>query len=455
MTLDGLTPQRIVQELDRYIIGQTDAKRAIAVAIRNRHRRQQLVEPMRDEVTPKNVLMIGPTGVGKTEIARRIARLIDAPFIKVEATKFTEVGYVGRDVESIIRDLMESTVNTMQEQRQRDVRERAENLATERLIGYLCPNSAAKDAKAAAASSAAETTRLKRRRKRVADQLAAHQMEEQLVEIEVELDEPFAPVIEIDGGMNAEDLQETFHEFVATVSANRRRTRSVPVREARKILIEQEAEKLIDWEQVVDGAKERVEQAGIVFIDEIDKVANGRPELHGADISREGVQRDLLPIVEGSTVQTRYGAVKTDHILFVAAGAFHQSKPSDLLPELQGRFPLRVELQSLTPADFERILREPENSLPRQYTALMATEDVRLDFTDDGITEIAHSAVNMNERLENIGARRLATIVEKVLEQVSFDAPDHGGETVAIDAAYVKSRLGKLLESEDLAKYIL
>ncbi|MGI8914058.1 MAG: ATP-dependent protease ATPase subunit HslU [Chloroflexota bacterium] len=452
--MDGMTPQRIVQELDRYIIGQADAKRGIAVAIRNRYRRQQLTEPMRDEVTPKNVLMIGPTGVGKTEIARRIAKLIDAPFIKVEATKFTEVGYVGRDVESIIRDLMESTVNKVQEQRQRDVQERAEGLATERLITYLCPPGAPKDAKPAAATPA-ETSRLKRQRKRVADQLAAQKIEEQLVEIEVEGDEPFAPVIEIDGGMSSEDIQETFHEFVASVSANRRRTRSVTVREARKILVEQEAEKLIDWEQVVDGAKERVEQAGIVFIDEIDKVANGRSELHGADISREGVQRDLLPIVEGSTVQTRYGPVKTDHILFVAAGAFHHSKPSDLLPELQGRFPLRVELQSLTPADLERILREPENSLPRQYTALLETENVHLEFTDDGITEIANSAVAMNDRLENIGARRLTTVVEKVLEQVSFDASDRAGETLAIDAAYVRSRLGKLMQNDDLAKYIL
>jgi ATP-dependent HslUV protease ATP-binding subunit HslU len=454
--MDGLTPQRIVKELDRYIIGQAEAKRGIAVAIRNRYRRQQLTEPMRDEVTPKNVLMIGPTGVGKTEIARRIAKLIDAPFIKVEATKFTEVGYVGRDVESIIRDLMESTVNRIQEQRQRDVQERAEGLATERLIAYLCPSGAPKDAKAATATtSATETSRLKRQRKRVAEQLAAQRIEEQLVEIEVEADEPFAPVVEIDGGMSAEDMQETFHEFVASVSANRRRTRSVTVREARKILVEQEAEKLIDWEQVVDGAKERVEQAGIVFIDEIDKVANGRSELHGADISREGVQRDLLPIVEGSTVQTRYGPVKTDHILFVAAGAFHHSKPSDLLPELQGRFPLRVELQSLTPAEFERILREPENSLPRQYSALMETEDVHLDFTDDGISELATSAVAMNDRLENIGARRLTTVVEKVLEQVSFDASDRAGETLTIDAAYVRSRLGTLLQNDDLAKYIL
>ena len=450
--MDGLTPQRIVQELDRYIVGQADAKRGIAIAVRNRYRRQQLDEPMRDEVTPKNVLMIGPTGVGKTEIARRIAKLIDAPFIKVEATKFTEVGYVGRDVESIIRDLIEATVNKVQEQRQRDVREHAESLATERLIGYLCSSSPVKDAAAAAAT---EASRLKRRRKRVAEQLATQKLEEQLVEIEVEADEPFAPVIEIDGGMSAEDMQETFHEFVASVATNRRRMRSVPVREARKILIEQEAEKLIDWEQVVDGAKERVEQAGIVFIDEIDKVANGRSELHGADISREGVQRDLLPIVEGSTVQTRYGPVKTDHILFVAAGAFHHSKPSDLLPELQGRFPLRVELQSLTPAELERILREPENSLPRQYTALLETEDVHLEFTDDGITELAHGAVAMNDRIENIGARRLTTVVEKVLDQVSFEAPERAGETLVIDAAYVKSRLGKLLASEDLAKYIL
>jgi ATP-dependent HslUV protease ATP-binding subunit HslU len=276
-----------------------------------------------------------------------------------------------------------------------------------------------------------------------------------MVEIEVDGDEPISPVVEIDGSLSAEDIQESFQEFVASVSANRRRTRSVPVREARKILIEQEVEKLVDWEQVVESAKERVERTGIVFIDEIDKVVNGRPELHGADISREGVQRDLLPIVEGSTVQTRYGAVKTDHILFVAAGAFHHSKPSDLLPELQGRFPLRVELQSLTPGDFERILREPENALPRQYTALLATEDVRLQFTDDGISELASSAVQLNERLENIGARRLATVVDKVLEDISFSAPDRAGETLVIDRAYVRDRLGALLQSEDLSKYIL
>jgi ATP-dependent HslUV protease ATP-binding subunit HslU len=449
--MDGWTPQRIVQELDRYIVGQTAAKRAVAIALRNRYRRQQLDQPMRDEVTPKNVLMIGPTGVGKTEIARRIAKLLDAPFIKVEATKFTEVGYVGRDVESIIRDLMEESVNAVNEQRREAVHERAEHLATERLIGYLVPPGIAKDASA----RRAEQSRLRRQRKRVAERLAARQLEEQLVEIEIENDDAMPPMLEMDAGLSPEDLQESFQEFVASVSAGRKRLRSVSVREARRILTEQEEDKLIDWDQVVDTAKERVEQSGIVFIDEIDKIANSRPELHGADISREGVQRDLLPIVEGSTVQTRYGPVKTDHILFIAAGAFHQSKPSDLLPEMQGRFPLRVELQALTPDDFIRILREPENSLPRQYAALLETEGVVLRFAEDGLAELAQSAVAMNERLENIGARRLHTVVEKVLDEISFDAAEHAGETVTVDAAYVRGRLGTLLQSDDLAKYIL
>ena len=452
--MDGLTPRRIVQELDRYIVGQADAKRAVAVAIRNRDRRRRLPQPMRDEVAPKNVLMIGPTGVGKTEIARRIARLTDAPFLKVEATKFTEVGYVGRDVESIIRDLMEASVNEVDEQQQARVRERAEGLATERLLGYLCPPGAGKD-RVAPTPARNEQSRLRRQRKRVAEQLAARQIEEQLVEIEVEADEPFSPVIEFEAGMSPDEVQETFNEFVATVNNGRRRLRRMPVREARKVLTQQEAEKLVDWDVVVETAKERVEQSGIVFIDEMDKIANGRPELHGADISREGVQRDLLPIVEGSTVQTRYGPVKSDHILFIAAGAFHQSKPSDLLPELQGRFPLRVELKSLTPGDFLRILREPENSLPRQYAALLATDGVTLDFTDDGLVELARSAVQMNDRLENIGARRLSTVVERVLEEVSFEAGERQGETVVIDAVYVRQRIGALLKSDDLARYIL
>jgi len=449
-----MTPQRIVQELDRYIIGQKEAKRAIAVAVRNRYRRQQLPEPMRDEVSPKNVLLIGPTGVGKTEIARRIAKLLDAPFTKVEATKFTEVGYVGRDVESIIRDLMEATVNSVHERRQKDVRERAENLAAERLVNYLC-SAGAGDARTAVTPTPTDVSRLRRQRKRIAAKLAAQQLEEQLVEIEVEPEDQFSPVLEFEAGMSMEDVQETFQEFVSSVSAGRKRLRSVSVKEARRILTDQEAEKLIDWDQVVDAAKERVEQSGIVFIDELDKVANSRPELHGADISREGVQRDLLPIVEGSTVQTRYGPVKTDHVLFIAAGAFHHSKPSDLLPELQGRFPLRVELHSLTPDDFVRILREPENALPRQYQALLSTEEVELEFTPDGVQELAGSAVAMNERLENIGARRLHTVVEKVLEEISFEATEHKGEHVVVDAAYVQARLGELVKNDDLAKYIL
>ena len=480
---DGLTPQQVVAELDRYIVGQAPAKRAMAIALRNRYRRQQLPAEVRDDITPKNILMIGPTGVGKTEIARRLAKLTGAPFIKVEATKFTEVGYVGRDVESIIRDLLESAIAMTHEEKMAEVRPKAEDLATEKIISVLCttlperspePAGGAHTAMAVSggervqhadggavpelskprAVARGEAAQARRRRKAVAKMLADRKLEEQIIEIELESEEGFAPAVEFTAGASAEEIGDAFQEFLAQLPGMRKRSRQVPVREARRLLIQEEAQKLIDYDQLVEDATSRVEQSGIVFIDEIDKIA-GRGSEGGPDVSREGVQRDLLPIVEGSTVATRYGSVKTDHILFVAAGAFHRVKPSDLIPELQGRFPIRVELERLSETDFEHILKDPRNALTKQYEALLKMEGVTLEFTADGVSEMARIAFAMNERLENIGARRLATISERVLDELSFSASEFSGQTVVVDAAYVRGRLAEAVASDELSKYIL
>jgi ATP-dependent HslUV protease ATP-binding subunit HslU len=470
--LESLTPQQVVLELDKYIVGQPRAKRALAIALRNRYRRQLVPQEFREEITPKNILMIGPTGVGKTELARRLAKLADAPFIKVEATKFTEVGYVGRDVESIIRDLVETSVGMVHEAREEEVRTQAEGLATEKLITYLVTsldgasldqNEAAaatekKDHRQPAASGAkkapAEQARLRRRRKAVAKMLADRKLEEHIVEIELEPDDAGWPAMEFTAGVSADDVSEAFQDFLAHMQSQRKRSRQVPVKEARRLLIQEEASKLIDWDQVVDEAIAKVEQGAIVFIDEIDKIVS-RGNDNGPDVSGEGVQRDLLPIVEGSSVTTRYGPVKTDHILFVAAGAFGRVKPSDLIPELQGRFPIRVELDRLTYEDFVTILTAPNNALTKQYQALLAMEQVELEFTEDGLQEMAARACEMNERLENIGARRLHTIVERVLEEINFAASEHAGERVQVDRSYVRQQLAEVTTNLDLSRYIL
>jgi ATP-dependent HslUV protease ATP-binding subunit HslU len=477
-----LTPRQIVAELDKYIVGQDAAKRAVAVALRNRYRRQLLPDTLRDEVIPKNILMIGPTGVGKTEIARRMAKLIDAPFIKVEATKFTEVGYVGRDVESIIRDLTEIAVTIVHDEKLDEVRERAEGLATERIINLLVdqhmrekegvpPRPTRRAALVGAnelmteperepvvprISAAQERTRASTRR-RLARQLAQQKLEDMTVEIDLDGhdSEPFGGVLEFMPGMSSEEMTESFQDFIEQFpSQHRRRSRKVPVREARRILTQEEAHKLVDFDTVIEAALQRVQDTGVVFIDELDKIVGPAVEV-GADVSGEGVQRDLLPIVEGSTVQTRYGQVKSDHILFIAAGAFHQARPSDLIPELQGRFPLRVELDSLSQEDLAAILVQPENALTKQYTALLSTEGVGLAFAPDGLERLAEVAMLLNERTEDIGARRLHTIMEQVLEEVSFEADTHQGSTVTVDRAFVDARLDGVLEDEDLSRFIL
>lgn len=465
VNLEELTPERIVRELDRYIVGQTKAKRAVAVALRNRYRRQRVSEELRDEITPKNILLIGPTGVGKTEVARRLARLASAPFLKVEATKFTEVGYVGRDVESIVRDLVENAVEMVHSECMDQVREKAESLATERLIAVLVNTMEGKResaeeggdeaiAVARGAKTRAEQARLRRRQRSVAKMLADRKLEEQIVEIEVENDEGFGSAMEFVGGMSPDDINEAFQEFMSNLQASRKRSRQVSVREARRILTQEEASKLVDWDNVVDTAIERVEQSGVVFLDEIDKIV-GRGNDSGPDVSGEGVQRDLLPIVEGSAANTRYGPVKTDHILFIGAGAFHRVKPSDLIPELQGRFPLRVEMETLTQEDFVRILAQPDNALTKQYQLLLQVEDVTLTFPDDGLKEIARIATDLNERMENIGARRLHTVMERVLEDLSFEASAHKGESIAVDRAYVRERVAGIAADDDLSKFIL
>ncbi|HET7854172.1 MAG TPA: ATP-dependent protease ATPase subunit HslU [Candidatus Methylomirabilis sp.] len=446
--MDKLTPRQIVAELDKYIIGQHAAKRAVAIAIRNRWRRQRLPPELRDEVAPKNIIMIGPTGIGKTEIARRLAKLAEAPFLKVEASKFTEVGYVGRDVDSIIRDLVDIAVNMVKGERTAVVAERAAELAEERLLDLLVPPSSGGTAAMGlgAPQAAPQETREKFRK-----MLRDGKLDDRMVEIDVR-DRAF-PMIEVVPGAGVEGMDQ-MREMLDNLLPRRMKRRSVKVREARRILTQEEAQKLIDMDEVVAEAIRRAEDSGIVFLDEIDKIA-GRERAYGPDVSREGVQRDLLPIVEGSTVSTKHGMVRTDHILFIAAGAFHVSKPADLIPEMQGRFPLRVELKSLTKEDFVRILTEPENALTKQYTALLATEGVDLSFTKDAIEEIATIATAVNKTAENIGARRLYTVIERLLEDVSFEAPHMEGVKVEINAGYVREKLQDIIRDEDLSRYIL
>ena len=445
--MTAMTPAEIVSELDKHIVGQDRAKRAVAIALRNRWRRTQVEEPLRTEITPKNILMIGPTGVGKTEIARRLARLANAPFIKIEATKFTEVGYVGRDVDTIIRDLAETAIKSAREQAMRAVRDRAMDAAEDRLLDVLLPPARDKLGADETAPVVEESaTRQKFRKK-----LREGQLDDK--DIEIEVSAPSASM-EILAPPGMEDLTQQIQGMFQNIGSGRRRMRKMKVRDAMKTLTDEEAARCINDEEVKATALRNVEQNGIVFLDEIDKIAS-RSEAHGADVSRQGVQRDLLPLVEGTTVSTKYGMIKTDHILFIASGAFHFAKPSDLIPELQGRFPIRVELDSLSVDDFQRILTQTDACLTRQYQALLATEGVSLNFNPSGIQRMAEIAFQVNEKTENIGARRLYTVMEKLLEDISFDAGRHGAEAHAIDADYVNQRLGDLAKSEDLARYVL
>ena len=471
--LADLTPRQIVQELDRYIVGQGDAKRAVAIALRNRWRRQRAPEAIRDEISPNNIILVGPTGVGKTEIARRLAKLAGAPFVKVEASKFTEVGYVGRDVESMVRDLVEAAINMVRDEREGEVAELANERVDERLLDLLLPVPA--DQKPAPAptpppasddqvffvsgsgSVTTESDAARERHQRTRDKLRQLLVEGQLdareVEIEVQQNAPMMFDMMVPQG--APEGMEGFSDMLRDMMPKRSKKRTVKIPEARRILMDEELEKLIDHEDVVGDALERVEQMGIIFLDEIDKIAGERGERGGPDVSREGVQRDLLPIVEGSSVSTKYGNVKTDHVLFVAAGAFHVSKPSDLIPELQGRFPIRVELKPLVEADFVRIMTEPENALTKQYAALVEAEGASLEFTQDGIAEIARTAAQANDRMENIGARRLHTVMTTLLDDLMYELPDRGSNRVTVDGDMVRSRLQKVVEDEDLRRYIL
>jgi ATP-dependent HslUV protease ATP-binding subunit HslU len=457
VTLDELTPREIVAELDKYVVGQKDAKRAVAIALRNRMRRQKLAPELAEEVIPKNIIMIGPTGVGKTEIARRLAKLANSPFLKVEASKFTEVGYVGRDVESMIRDLVEIAIDMIREEKLEDVADKAELNAEERLLDILLPPPTPPRTEAPQAGFVLEGTTSSgesqsRTREKLRQQLREGKLDDRTVEIETR--ERNFPSFEIISNQGVEEMDVNIKDMLPNIFGQRTKKRKMKVNEAFEYLIQEEEQRLIDMEQVTRVAIDRVENSGIIFLDEIDKIA-GRESGHGPDVSREGVQRDILPIVEGTTVNTRYGMVRTDHILFVAAGAFHVSKPSDLIPELQGRFPIRVELQSLTMDDFIRILTEPKSSLTKQYTALLETEGVKLEFTPDALEQVARFAFRVNEGTENIGARRLHTIMERVLDEISFDAPDKKGEQVTVDAAYVQKMLSEIVKDQDLSRYIL
>ena len=443
-----MTPREIVSELDRYIVGQKDAKRAVAIALRNRWRRQLVPEDLREEIAPKNIIMIGPTGVGKTEISRRLAKLAQAPFIKVEASKFTEVGYVGRDVESIIRDLTDLAVNMVKEEEKQKVEIRAREIAEEHILDLLLPPTQGN----VPDGEAVDAARLQGTRDKLKKMLREGKMDDRFVDIE--LSQSAMPMIEVLAPQGMEGMEFNLKEMFSNLLPKKTKKKTVKIPEAMEILTQEEAAKLIDMDKVIGEAVRRVEQSGIVFLDEIDKIA-GRESTHGPDVSREGVQRDLLPIVEGSTVNTKYGMVKTDHILFVASGAFHATKPSDLIPEFQGRFPIRVELSSLGKEDFVRILTEPKNALLKQYAALLETEDVQLNFGADAVEEIARIAAEVNERMENIGARRLHTVLERLLDEVSFSAPEMHGKEIAIDAAYVRERLTPILKNEDLSRYIL
>ncbi len=453
-----LTPKQIVEELDKYVVGQKEAKKAVAIALRNRWRRQRLPEEMREEVVPKNIIMIGPTGVGKTEIARRLAKLVRAPFIKVEATKFTEVGYVGRDVESIIRDLVEIAVNMVKEEKIAEVEERARELAYERLAEIMVPEPQQPQSvqslfdvflpQKPQPDLEKESSRLRDERNRVKKLLKEGKLDDEIVEIPVTVEGPKVNVIGLGGDM------QNLQDMLSSLLPKPKKLRKMKVKEALRYLTQEEAQKLIDMDEVIREAIDRAENQGIIFIDEIDKVA-ARSGARGPDVSREGVQRDLLPIVEGCKVSTRYGLVRTDHMLFIAAGAFHIAKPSDLLPELQGRFPIRVELKPLTKDDFVRILTEPKNALTKQYKALLAAEGVEIEFTPDGIEEIARIAEEANTKAENIGARRLHTVLERLLEDLSFNAPEMKGQKVVIDREYVRERLEGIIKDEDLTRYIL
>jgi ATP-dependent HslUV protease ATP-binding subunit HslU len=446
--LPTFTPREIVSELDRYIIGQGDAKRAVAIALRNRWRRQQVAPELREEIAPKNIIMIGATGVGKTEIARRLARLSQAPFIKVEASKFTEVGYVGRDVESIIRDLTELAIGMVSEEQKKSQVAKAEELAEERILDALLPSPIAGPPDPSALEGGSET------REKLRKLLRLGELDERAIEVDL-ADEGGGPSLSIMTPQGIEEMGVQFKDLLGGMMPKKTKTRRMKVGDARQILINEEAFNLVDMDEVRELAVDRVEQTGIVFIDEIDKVAVGGGGKQGPDVSREGVQRDLLPIVEGSTVQTKHGPVNTDHILFIAAGAFHVAKPSDMIPELQGRFPIRVELSSLTQADLVRILTEPTNSLVRQYIALLDTEGIELEFESGGVDAIAEIAALVNERTSDIGARRLHTVMERLLDELSFDAPDMGRQKVVVDEAMVRQRLGELVEDQDLAQYIL
>jgi len=461
-SFDELTPREIVVELDKYIVGQNAAKKAVAIALRNRVRRQKLQPELAEEILPKNILMIGPTGVGKTEIARRLARLAGCPFVKVEASKYTEVGYVGRDVESMVRDLVETSIDMVREEKLDEVAERAEQSAEERLLDLLLPSAppptdmgapaAPGTPGGAAANEAQRREQTQRTRDKLRAQLREGKLDQRLVEVEVR--ERSMPSFEIITNQGVEEMDINVKDMLSGMFGQQKKKRRMTVAEAFDYLIQEEENRLIDMDQVTRIAVDRVEQMGILFIDEVDKIA-GREAGHGPDVSREGVQRDILPIVEGTTVNTRYGMVRTDHILFIAAGAFHTTKPSDLIPELQGRFPIRVELSSLSEADFIRILTEPKNALIKQYTALLDTEGLKLSFSDDAIATIARFAATVNEHTENIGARRLHTILEKVLEEISFEAPEMKKKTVKLDAAYVQKQLANIVKDQDLSRYIL